>query len=439
MIPDRLYFKLKGSLILTRRALVSALYAIFFQPLLYLLEPFKKIRIGNLRSERLGHLALDTDLFLRDLRLGRAPADARYFFFSGKPVNRQLLEMLKRHLSIVESPWLHDAITDCLPLKKTKFWTPLGQTKSGVDYVRLNEASASLKFTPEEETRGREWLKKFGIGENDWFVCIAARDSAYLDKAAPHSRLYGNRLKSDWAYDNFYRNSDIDSYRMAVEHLVGLGGYVFRMGQHVNEPLDFESPRFIDYAVHHRTDFMDIYLPAKCRFFIGDAFGLISIPWIFDVPVLGVNFVPIGHKPIGRKNLYLPKKVKDKRTGEYVSLGSLIKNKWCHAVFDHNDPRTSPAFNYDYENNSAEDILKATKEMAARLCGTYEPTAEDKALLQKYFALFPSDHWSYNVKTPIGIDFLKENKNLFFENGAFSGQSRTSDNESGATCQGKRP
>ncbi len=42
-----------------------------------------------------------------------------------------------------------------------------------------------------------------------------------------------------------------------------------------------------------RTDFMDIYLSAKCKFFITSGVGLMAIPMIFRRPLLCVNYIPL--------------------------------------------------------------------------------------------------------------------------------------------------
>ena len=186
------------------------------------------------------------------------------------------------------------------------------------------------------------------------------------------------------------------------------------MGYHVNKPVSFKHPKFIDYAITHRQDFMDIYLMAKCRFVLGTTSGICDIAMIFDRPRIGVNWVPIGHVPWGKNSLYIPKKVKYRKTEEYVSFSKLIresKNRFSEFLWNGHMFQEK---GYIYEGNSPSEILDVTKEMIKRLNGEFNKTNEDR-LLQKYYQLFPSDHWSFQVKTPIGLEFLKKHQHLFFD------------------------
>ena len=49
-------------------------------PLLYLSEPFYRIRLGLLRYQRIGHLALNTDAFLRRQQLNGVPKRTFFLF-----------------------------------------------------------------------------------------------------------------------------------------------------------------------------------------------------------------------------------------------------------------------------------------------------------------------------------------------------------------------
>jgi len=45
--------------------------------------------------------------------------------------------------------------------------------------------------------------------------------------------------------------------------------------------LETDNSRIIDYASGCRNDFMDIYLGANCRFYLGDTAGLAGLPVLF--------------------------------------------------------------------------------------------------------------------------------------------------------------
>ena len=57
------------------------------------------------------------------------------------------------------------------------------------------------------------------------------------------------------------------------------------MGYIVEHEVGNVNHGIIDYATRYQSDFGDIYMSARCKFFLGSEGGLITIPWIFNVPV----------------------------------------------------------------------------------------------------------------------------------------------------------
>ena len=144
-----------------------------------------------------------------------------------------------------------------------------------------------LQFTDKEVARGEAGLRMMGIPTSTPFVCLIVRDSAFLDAHSPR----------DWSYHN-YRDSDIQNYVLAAEELADRGYFVIRMGAKVRETIKSSHPRVIDYAANGmRSDFMDVYLGAKCEFCISAVAGFDAVPFIFRRPIVWVNFVPFGYLP----------------------------------------------------------------------------------------------------------------------------------------------
>ncbi len=391
---------------------VGAVGSAFVLLALWLLSPIVIIKVGGLTAQRIGHLALNTDLFLRKRQLYGTPKKTIHLFLAGSVANRQLLTMFRRHLTIVENRLLRGLFEQSKWLwKRTQFLEPLEMHSN--EYPEFNLAKATLHFTPAEEEKGKAELRKMGIHpEKDWFICIFARDPVYIDTVFANGK--GHRIfgQKDWSHHDF-RNVDIDTFRLAIEYIVGLGGYLLRMGHHVQKPLGYKHEKVIDYAVKYRTDFMDIYLAAKCRFFLGTSSGICDLPMIFDVPRICVNEAPPKADATGKNCLAIPKKIKRRHTKEYVSFGEIIrltKKMYDPVILD---GRRFYEKGYEYEDNTAEDILDVTKEMIERLEGKFVQSDEDKAMLRKYHALFPDEHWSAQVKTPVGREFLRKNRQLF--------------------------
>ncbi len=383
--------------------ILAPLFNLTVLVMLFVIAPVRRVKIGFLITERIGHLSINTDLFLRKQQLIKEPDNITHIFIAGKPCNRQLLNMWKRHLRIIENRVLHDLFNQARRLwERTSFYEPLKTHFN--EYNVYQKTNPVLAFSPCEKERGYALLREMGIDpDRDWYICIFARDSAYLNAVYP---------KGIWGYHD-YRNADIDRFRAASEYIVGKGGYVVRIGSHVNKPFDMQNERIIDYASNHRSDFMDIFIVANCRFVVGSPSGICDLSMLFDVPYLGINCVPIGSVPHGKGGLFIPKKIKERETGEHVSFSPIIREtrirnsmfwngNWWHQK------------GYELIENTEEEILEVVREMTERLERRFILTDEERELLETYFRMYPEDHWAKSVRTPIGMTFLKENQQLFF-------------------------
>jgi len=331
-----------------------AVFLFLVLPVLYCLEPFRKFRFSLLYTRRIGHLAGNTDLFLRKRQINGTDPKTVYVFAGINPANRQLLEMFKRHLPIYENRWLTRFLFYIRPiLERTRFWENLRWIEPHYDI--FNRGVATLTFTEEEEERGRAFLSEIGIGEDDWFVCMHDRDPAYLDAHIPK--------ESDLWRTRDFRNCRIENYLKAAEYITSKGGYVFRMGAIVDHALpDTGNPRIIDYAANHRGDFLDIYLPAKCRFFLGSDSGLFVISTIFDVPVALANCIFIGLNPFRRDDLFILKLLREKKSGDFLTFDEALKIGFYDTCSKHPE-----ALGFEILENTDDEILDLAREMIDRL------------------------------------------------------------------------
>lgn len=372
---------------------------VVFIGLLHLVRPFRLIKIGYIHADRIGHFTTNTEVFLRRLQLGRLPAAMR-LFVAPVACNAQLMTMYKRCLPILESAFLSKAFRICEPrFSKSPFYEPI-TTKSN-EYEEFGGGRASLAFTPAEEERGRAALARLGIGPKDWFVCFHARDSAYLSGSTPGK---------DWSYHD-YRDCDVENFLDAAAYVAGLGGFAVRMGASVSKPLrPGLHPRIIDYAVKHRDEFLDLYLVAKARFFIGSDTGLAQAATAFDVPIVNTNVPRIEWAAFRPQDIFIHKRLVDERLGrpltfpEILARGHGFLTKTSHLV--ENKLRLI--------ENSAEDILDATREMQERLSGTFQESAEDRERQRRYRALFVPGTVCHAHQSRIGRDFLRKHADIIF-------------------------
>ena len=351
----------------------------------------------------IGQQAGNTGLFLRRLQLEKGRKDNRilYVGISGKPDNQQILKMFQRKLFIIQiqSQFLRHILIRSL-LVKSVFFEQLPFTHNA--YYEFNNTEPDLYLTPSEEEAGEELLSKMGIEDKSWFVCFHSRDSAFM-----------SHLPAERQYPGDFRDSDIKNYLEAAKYIASCGGFAVRMGYIVAEKLpDLNNPRIIDYASHYRSDFGDIYLSAKCKFFLGDTAGTWVVSAIFNVPIAGVNFIPF-HTPFRKGTLFIPKKIwstEEKRfltLREYIEFGGKFRQGSNVEV-----GKMLAEGKYVAVQNTAQEILDLAQEMNERLDGTHETTAEDEELQNRFRSLLQPNYYYYGTPARIGAKFLRQNKEL---------------------------
>lgn len=364
--------------------------------------PLIRIRIGLLNYARIGHLATNTELCIRRMSVASNESKDLKIFFSGTPpANRQLLDMIRRRLTVVENHYLYEILESIYQrTNEDKVWINLRQSGYGL-WDEWNAVGPQLSFTEDEHRRGSEVLDSLGFSSNDTFVCFCARDKAYLDQN--HSW----RTRQEWSYHD-YRNNDINKYMDGARFLADSGITAIRMGSVVEDDLDETYPGIIDYSKYHRSDFSDVYLTAHCKFFLGDTGGLFGIPTIFGVPFAAVNLTPLRIVPRTPLDIFIPKKYR------YISTQKIITFKELIKLGAHDWGRTDKYIDAGIEviENTSEEILDLVMEMNARIDDTWVTNDGDEELQIRYRDLFSSDHPTFGFPSRIGTQFLRKNSYL---------------------------
>lgn len=358
-------------------------------------------------SSIIGHLALNTEEFLRYYSQNKHNYEMKkkvVIFVNDQTengiCNMQLYNMIKRKFPLIDNPLILNIIK-LLIKNDPKLWNINSERlfySNLSNFEEYNKVLPQLSFTLEEEKEGKRLLQQMGIDESS-YICFHNRDKAYLE----------NRYKNCNLDYHDYRDSDINSYTMAVNYIVSNECFAVRMGQNVEKTLDVKKDKIIDYSSKFRSDFGDIYLPAKCKFFLGSTSGLNSIPYIFNVPCVLVNMIPIGHAPVSPKDLYIPKKywyVYEKRFLNFREIFEAKVFKWGLNGYNYKK------LGIEIIDNTEEEILDVVKEMNSRIEGTWVTTDEDNELQNKFCKIFEKGIPAYESAARIGADFLKQNKEL---------------------------
>ena len=248
-----------------------------------------------------------------------------------------------------------------------------------------------INFTKAEEKRGSRELKKIVFPPDTPFVCLIIRDSAYLKSHIPDA---------DFGYHD-YRDCDIDNYVLAAETLAERGYYVFRMGTKVEKEFKSDHPRVIDYATTMRSDFMDIYLAAKCAFCISTSTGLDSVPIAFQKPVVITNLIPFIHAKVSNERIItIPKHIL--MNGEKLMFREMLKLRSLKA---------EGYADVELVENTPEEIRDVVIEMDDRIQGVWDVQEGDNDRQKRFWRQFPCDS-SKAGSSRIGANYLRDNEGL---------------------------
>jgi len=186
-----------------------------------------------------------------------------------------------------------------------------------------------LELTQEDTKRGNELLKRIGVDR--WFVSLHVREG-----------------KND-----LWRNADIMTYIPAIEYITK-EGWVIRIGEGKALP---DMHRVIDYANSpYKSDWMDVYLCAKCKFFIGTSSGMYTIAMAFGVPICMTNLIPYKVATyLTSQDLFISKLAK--KDNKYLTFKEMYSSILFYATTAYQID------GYELIDNTPEEIKEVTEEM----------------------------------------------------------------------------
>ncbi len=360
---------------------------------LYLLN-VRFVKISN--PGRIGHVALEPDWFVKEMTIGARPRVKPVLLMSRKDCpNPCLLGYWEKYLHIVRSRF---AIALLRPFRIFPFlrvdlfesMAPMRLVGKRPDILSLwGTRPPLLKLSEEHRARGMAALAELGVPEDAWFVCVHSREGGYSPE---DEHVHG------------FRNTAIGSYALAMEAIVARGGWCVRVGDATMQPLAPQKG-VVDYARSPlKSDWMDIFLCAQCRFFLGNTSGLYVVSYVFGVPAALANLTPLAQVyPLSGADLGIPK-LQARSSGELVPFADILNSPAANFVF------TAEFENDGLENvdNTAEDIRDLAVELMDRLDGTATYTDEDARLQERFRVAFATGRCETGPESRIGRDFLRK-------------------------------
>jgi putative glycosyltransferase (TIGR04372 family) len=196
-----------------------------------------------------------------------------------------------------------------LPMDEVCPFLDIAANMAEIERIKLGIEEPLFHLNKEHYDLGKKALKKLGLPDDAWYVTLHVREPGYRGETEKNTA-------ENW------RNADPEDYLLACKVITDAGGWVFRMGDPSMTTLP-EMPQVIDYAHREdiRSDLMDIFLGATCRFLIGTASGYLDVPGYFGVPIIFTNCsMSTPYFNMTENDLYLPRLLKRKESDKYLSL-----------------------------------------------------------------------------------------------------------------------
>lgn len=374
-------------------------------------DTYNEIRLHYFWSTRIGEALRRYYMMERDAKENKKKKILDLFIKSDcQNANNRLFDIMKRHIEIVDRKnadfWEYilcrnsDKVTE-------EYWNEYefpDNDKQILNMYPIDCVKSLLELTEEEKIEAEGKFKKMNI--NGEYICISARDSAYLNSIKPDI---------DWSYHK-YRDSEIQSFKDLATYLKGKNTMMVRMGRIVENRACL--PNCVDYASDYYDELMDIYLMKNCLFFLGDCNGLSTIPWCLGTPLgLTNNFMFVeayGGYPITNNCRTIPKKYYSREKGRLLNLKEMAEIEF-EVGYDGNKYRD---LGIECISNSPEEIRGLGEELYEITKEIWVETEEDKELWERFTEIRKECIKKYGLceeliaRERIGKEFLKNNRFL---------------------------
>jgi putative glycosyltransferase (TIGR04372 family) len=332
-------------------------------------------------SERIGHLAIEPQLgwlAIQHLKNNAVHSKSKSFlviWLGGAFSANNLLTNLWRRvgiktfaLEIIGLTFSNRFLQASPFFKRVDFWD------QAVLNDHLTNPAPIIDLNQEELREAQNALEQVGVPAGAEFVCLLARDSAYLSG-------------QEWSYHS-YRNSNVKTYELAAQKLAERGLFVLRMGSVTEAVLEAPSSRVIDYANSGmRSELLDFYLFTRCSLCLTSSTGPDVLSLLFGRPICYVNLNPFVQelcrlKAYSRQITAIPKRYL-KSDGSPWTLSEILE-KNLFSLYTTKDYTLSGVMLVD---NTSKEICDAAIEAWTRICNQSTYSAADEKSQEQFWTL----------------------------------------------------
>ncbi|HXH33213.1 MAG TPA: TIGR04372 family glycosyltransferase [Plantibacter sp.] len=208
-----------------------------------------------------------------------------------------------------------------------------------------------------------------------------------------HTRAYPNAAEVETR--NFLRGTRPESYVACVRRLRELGYQTIHVGgEAASSPLPVSvtvAPDDPDAVL------LQLWSVANAHFFIATDSGPYQLSWLLRTPCLHTNLLNvIGLYPLRPFDRCLPKRLVDRDTGVKPGFAQLMADD------DWLGNRKNRLRQFDYVDNTPEELMEAAEDMVADLRDASPPTTAQVWYRERVVSVLGSDHARGKIQAKIG-------------------------------------
>jgi putative glycosyltransferase (TIGR04372 family) len=398
----RRIYKMKIELIIFKiiKKLFNFLFSLILLPLSIFLH-LLGVRHFKVFAERIGHLAIEPDCLIKEIKLGRKKSFFYLIVLDRKYIsNQHLMNYWKKYFYISQSKSLFYFINVLskfgLMSENPKLYIKNENASQHVYdiYNQWKEREPLIKIKYEDTMWSREILSKIGLPKSSWYIVIHVRTEGF------------SSVDDDIQY---YRNSNIDKLLPAIKKITDLGGWVIRIGDNKMPKLK-KMNKVFDYAHSDlKSARMDFCLIAQAKFMIGNTSGVACLASVLDVPCVALNIIPLPVAWLTKKDIFIPKLIWDKKHDRYLTFKEILEKEISFYNFSNQYKKA----NLDVVENSEQEILCIVNEMIDVVI----KNKKIKTIKYQFNSFFKKSinkkHYGYFSTANISKSFVKSNKKLF--------------------------
>lgn len=244
-----------------------------------------------------------------------------------------------------------------------------------------------LQLTAEHQALLNAFKALQGMKENDWYVCLHVRSSAF----------YNDNASQD------FRNTPIQDYYHTIEEIVAAGGWVIRMGDPSMPKLQgIAMDHVIDYAhSEERTPALDVALSAGCKLFVSVSSGLHTVAHAFGRPVCLVNIPLYAGCPWHPGEIFIPKLYYSLAHHRILSMEEILSSDLVHADHQHQLAARGIILLRNTPDEIAQTVLETLDRTRYSLPEGIAPREEFERLNQ---------HYDRNISGQLGLYFARKHQ-----------------------------